>query len=137
MVARVAVNVTQRVYAHHAILHRALRKAVKDRLIPINVAADLDGKPRRERVSEDARQHAWTAAEASAFLKVAKAAGTQPAAFYSLALDTGARKGELGGLPWSDVDLDTAKIRIARQLTKPARIRRSVPRRPARRGRSR
>ena len=29
------------------ILHRALRKAAKDKLIPFNVAADLDGKPRR------------------------------------------------------------------------------------------
>lgn len=104
---------------HHAILHRALRKAVKDRLIPANVAADLDGKPRRERTPDDARQHAWTAAEASAFLKAAKAAGTQPAAFYSLALDSGARKSELGGLRWSDVDLEAGKIRIVQQLTKP------------------
>jgi integrase len=102
-----------------AILHRALRKAVKDRLIPPNVAADLDGKPRRERTPDDARQHAWTAAEASAFLKVVKAAGTQPAAFYSLALDSGSRKSELGGLRWSDVDLEAGKIRIVQQLTKP------------------
>jgi len=64
---------------HHAILHRALRKAVKDQLVATNAAPDLDGKPRRERAPEDARQHAWTAGEAHAFLKVAKAAGTQPA----------------------------------------------------------
>lgn len=104
---------------HHAILHRALRKAVKDGLVATNAAADLDGKPRRERAPEDARQHAWTAGEANTFLKVAKAAGTQPAAFYAFALDSGARKGELGGLRWSDVDLDTGKVRIAQQLTRP------------------
>ena len=34
---------------HHAILHRALRKAVKDRLLPMNPAVDLDGRPRRTR----------------------------------------------------------------------------------------
>jgi integrase len=104
---------------HHAILHRALRKAVKDRLLTINVAGDLDGKPRRERTQEDARQHAWTATEARAFLVTAKAAGAQPAAFYALALDSGARKGELCGLRWSDLDLEAGKMRIVQQLTKP------------------
>jgi integrase len=104
---------------HHAILHRALRKAVKDQLVAMNVATNLDDRPRREREPEDARQHAWTATEARAFLIAAKAAGTQSAAFYATALDSGARKGELGGLRWSDVDLDTAKIRIVQQLTKP------------------
>jgi integrase len=100
------------IYAHAPPRHSASRlsKAVKDGLVPINVAADLDGKPRRERAPEDARQHAWTAAEASAFLKVAKAVGIQQAAFYSLAPDYGARKGELGGLRWSDVDLNAGKI---------------------------
>jgi integrase-like protein len=62
---------------HHTILHQAFRKAAKDRLIVANVAVDLDGKPRRsrEKVSGDAQKHAWTAQEARAFLKAAKAAG--------------------------------------------------------------
>lgn len=69
---------------HHAILHRALRKAVKDGLVATNAAADLDGRPRRERAPEDARQHAWTATEANAFLKVAKARGrSQPLSTHS------------------------------------------------------
>jgi hypothetical protein len=61
---------------HHAILHRALRKAAKDGLLPTNPANDLDGKPRRSRdkLSEDAQKHCWTAAEARAFLVAAKAA---------------------------------------------------------------
>jgi hypothetical protein len=33
---------------HHAILHRALREAVKDRLVVVNIASELDGKPRRD-----------------------------------------------------------------------------------------
>jgi integrase len=104
---------------HHAILHRALRKAAKDKLISVNPALDLDGKPRRSRSREDAREHAWTAAEARAFLVVAKAAGPQCAAFYTLALDSGMRKGELCGLRWADVELDTGKIRITQQLLAP------------------
>jgi integrase len=106
---------------HHAILHRALRKAVKDHLLPLNPAVDLDGKPRRskDKPSKDAQQHAWTAAEARAFLAAAKDAGPQPAAFYGLALDSGARKGELCGLQWSSLDLDTAKLHITQQLLSP------------------
>jgi integrase len=106
---------------HHAILHQALRKATKDRLIPMNPAADLDHRPRRprEKVSEDAQRHAWTAIEARAFLAAAKAAGPQPAAFYALALDSGARKGELCGLTWANFDLDAGKMRIVQQLLTP------------------
>jgi integrase len=94
---------------------------MKDRLIPTNPAADLDHKPRRtrEKVPEDAQRHAWTAVEARAFLAPAKAAGPQTAAFYALALDSGARKGELCGLRWTDLELDTAKMRVVQQLLTP------------------
>jgi integrase len=104
---------------HHAILHRALRKAVKDRLVPLNVAADVEAKPRRDHDREAARRHAWTADEARAFLVAAQKAGAQPAAFYALALDSGARKGELCGLRWVDLDLDAGKMRIIQQLLTP------------------
>ena len=106
---------------HHTILHQALRKATKDRLIALNPAADLDHKPRRprEKVSGEAQTHAWTATEARAFLTAAKAAGPRQAAFYALALDSGARKGELCGLTWANVDLETGKMRIVQQLLTP------------------
>jgi len=104
---------------HHTVIRRALRTAVRDRRVTVNVASDLDGRPRRQRGrSEDAPAHCWTGAEAQAFLTAAKAAGPQNAAFYGLALDSGARKGELCGLAWADVDLDAGKIHIIRQLTK-------------------
>ena len=103
---------------HHSVLHQALRKAVKNRLIATNPAADLDHKPRRprEKASGEAQAHAWTAIEARAFLVAAKAAGPQPAAFYALALDSGARRAELGGLTWAHLDLDAGKMRIVQQL---------------------
>jgi integrase len=104
---------------HHTVIRRALRKAVRDRLVSINVAADLDGRPRRERSkSEAARTNCWTGTEAQTFLIAAKAAGPQDAAFYGLALDSGARKSELCGLAWTAVNFDEGKIHIVRQLSK-------------------
>ncbi len=107
---------------HHAVLHRALRKAVKDRLLTVNVASDLDGRPKPSKTGEDARQHAWTAQEARTFLATAKTSGPQAGAFYALALDTGARKGELCGLQWRDVDLDAPRVALVQQLTKPGPV---------------
>lgn len=105
---------------HHTVIRRALRKAVRDRLVTVNVASDLDGRPRRGRGgSEDAREHCWDVDEVQAFLRAAKAAGPQDAAFYALALDSGARKSELCGLRWVDVDIAEGKILIVQQLNKP------------------
>jgi integrase len=105
---------------HHTVLRRALRKAVKERLLALNPAVDLDHSPRRRKAAdEDARVNCWTSQEARAFLVAAKAAGPQAAALYTMALDSGARKGELCGLSWEHVDLEAGTIRIVRQLTKP------------------
>jgi hypothetical protein len=42
--------------AHHTVIHSALRKAVRDRLVTRNAASDLEGRPKRQRgLSEDAR----------------------------------------------------------------------------------
>jgi integrase len=105
---------------HHTVLRRALRKAVKERLIPLNPIADLDRAPRRQKAKDaDARVNCWSAAEAKTFLAVAKASGPQTAALYAVALDSGARKSELCGLRWVDVDSEASRISIVRQLTKP------------------
>jgi integrase len=71
--------------------------------------------------SADAQEHCWEVREARAFLRAAKAAGTQPAAFYAFALDTGARKSELCGLGWSDVDLENGRVTIHQQLSRHCR----------------
>src|SRR5262245_14030795 len=104
---------------HHAILHPAPATATRDGLIPHNIAIGL-ARPRRVRhKSEDARQHCWTAGEARAFLDAANARGSQPGAFYALALDSGARKGELCGVTWPNLDLDAGKLHIVQQLLVP------------------
>jgi len=106
---------------HHTVIRRALQKATRDRLVPHNVAADLEGRPNRDgsRSSEDARTDCWSGAEARQFLDEAKKAGTQAAAFFALALDSGARKGELCGLAWTELDLEAGKVHVVRQLRKP------------------
>jgi integrase len=104
------------VKVHHAILHRALKKAVKERLIGFNPAADLDRPKLARTASTAAKANCWTVQQARAFLKAATEAGTQTSAFFHLALDTGARKSELYGLAWSHIDLDKALLTIERQL---------------------
>jgi hypothetical protein len=79
-------------------LHAALKAAVLDGLLFRNVASLVVGKPRIRRDHADVGRNCWEAHEAHSFLKAAKAAGARPAAFYALALDSGARKGELCGL---------------------------------------
>ena len=101
---------------HHGTLHTALEKARRDRRVPVNVAADAD-RPKADRdKGKHARAECWRAEEARRFLDAADAASPQASAFYSLALDTGARLRELAGLKWEDVDFDRGQIQITRQL---------------------
>ncbi len=81
-----------------------------------NAASIVVGKPRIRRDHADVAQNCWEAHEAQKFLIAAKAAGPRPAAFYAVALDSGARKGELCGLQWSDLDFDKGTVRFVRQL---------------------
>jgi integrase len=105
------------VQLHNAVLHTAFKKAVRDRLLSVNPCVDLE----RQRPSADnagVREHCWSAQEAQRFLAVTRAAGPQEAAYFRLALDTGARKSELDGLLWTDVNLDDATLTITKQLDK-------------------
>jgi integrase len=90
---------------HHIILHSALKAALMQGLVSRNVATLVIGKPRRKEGHDDVLKHCWSAEEAQRFLVVTHTVGPQMEAFYHLALDTGARKAELCGLRWHDVDL--------------------------------
>jgi integrase len=104
---------------YHGIIHSALKAAMMDGLVPRNVAALVVGKPQKVLHHEDIRSQCWTADEARKFLIAAKGAGMQPAAFYTVAIETGMRKAELCGLKWSDVDFDGGRLRVIRQLVAP------------------
>jgi integrase len=91
---------------HHTLLHSALKAAQLQGLVQRNVASLVIGKPHRREGRDDVLRHCWEAEEVRRFIATATEQGPQPAAFYTLALDSGARKGELCGLKWTDIDLD-------------------------------
>ena len=103
---------------HHTLLTSALNAAVRADLLQRNVATLAQNKPRAPEGQQDVLANVWEAHEAQRFLRTAKATGPQPAAFYSLALDTGMRKAELCGLKWSDLDAE-GRLTVQRQLVKP------------------
>jgi integrase len=99
---------------HHAVLSSALKLAFRDGLVRRNVATLVTDRPTEPQAQECV--NVWTAEEASRVLAAAKQHSLQTGAFFALALDSGARKGELQGLRWTDVDLTSGALRIERQL---------------------
>lgn len=104
---------------HHTILHGALEAARKLGYVARNVATLVPHKPRRPDSPEDVLENCWNAAEARKFLVAAGEESPQAHAFYTVALQSGMRKGELCGLKWSDVDLAANTVTVARTLLKP------------------
>ncbi len=94
----------------HAVIHGALKQAVRLRLIVRNPADVLD-PPRPERHE----QRALTPEQARQLLEAAR--GDRFEAFYVLAVSTGMRLGELLGLRWRDVDvMDTGRLHVRSTL---------------------
>jgi integrase len=108
----------------HAILNNAFRKAKASKLVTANPVADVEHRPRanRDERTEEAKRHAWCEADAARFMAKAREAGPQAAAFYALALDTGMRKSELGGLRWGSVDLEAGRVTVKEQLTQTGKL---------------
>ncbi len=91
----------------HAVLHRALRFALRQDLIPRNPASLVDAPSYRSRQM----QH-LTTAQIKKLLKAAK--GDQLEALIVLAVLSGARQGELFALEWGDLDLAHGTMSIRR-----------------------
>jgi integrase len=100
---------------HHCVLTSALKLAKRDKRVRENAAREA-GMPGRKREQRELR--AWNEDEARKVLVAAKTRSTQTALFFAVALDSGARKGELQGLKWSDLDLTSGEMKIERQLLK-------------------
>jgi integrase len=100
----------------HNQLHRALADAVAWDLLVRNPAALVDPpKPARRVLAT------WTATQLRAFL--AGVAADRLAAFYQLAAATGMRIGEVAGLDWADVHLDSGYLTVRRAKTAAGRRR--------------
>ncbi len=99
---------------HHNILHQALKvAAVNERHININPAEFVVEKPV---ANKDLEMQVWDEIEVRKFLLAAREAGVKEEAFYTLAIETGMRKGELCGLKWEDVDLVARRLAVKRTL---------------------
>jgi integrase len=94
----------------HALLHKALKEAVNDGLIPRNVT-DAVKAPRQQRKE----MKTFTPEQAHAFLDAAKE--DRLGALYVVAIHTGLRQGELFGLRWEDVDLEAGTLSVHRTLS--------------------
>ncbi len=93
----------------HAVIHSALKQAVRWRFLPYNPAQDVE-LPRMERKEAPA----LGVEVADRFIE---AALTMPRGIvYLVAMATGMRPAEYLGLKWPDVNLETGEIRVQRVL---------------------
>ena len=99
------------VHKMHAILRKALARAMAWHMVPRNVAEAVE--PPRPAPKE---MRPLSPAEARKLLDAAR--GERFHALYVLAVTTSMRQGELLALRWQDVDLENATISVQRTLTR-------------------
>jgi integrase len=95
----------------HAVLHRALRQAVRWGLVPRNVSEDVDRPRLRREEIRPLNRH-----QARHLLNTAGESSDRFEALYVLALHTGMRPGELLGLKWEHVNFDEGSLQLNRAL---------------------
>jgi integrase len=95
----------------HAVMHRALRDAVRWQRLPHN-PADAADPPKAS--AEHNEREVWTREELHKFLKAVKEDTLYPV--WLLLMTTGMRRGEALGLQWQDLDLEKRKLSVRRAL---------------------
>lgn len=103
----------RRIQMAQAVLRVALASAVRQGLVPRNVAAIARGPKVEHR-----ELRVWTADEAARFLAATRDDRHGP--LWTTLLGTGLRIGEALGLRWSDVDLDAAVLHVRQGLARDA-----------------
>jgi integrase len=98
----------------HNILSSAYSDAVKSGLVADSPTCRADPPTERECKARRPEMHAWTAEQLRAFL--AANAGDHYLPIWHVAAATGLRRGEVLGLRWDDVDLDTGRLSVRRSL---------------------
>ena len=94
----------------HVIVHKALKDAVAWGYLVRN-PADAAKAPRQGR----SKKHSiWTADEVRRFLD--HVGGTEFEALYTVSATTGARRGEVLGLRWCDIDFERAELSIVQTV---------------------
>jgi integrase len=98
----------------HALIHHALKDAVKWEIVARNVA-DAASPPSASALGAPDIS-IWSADQLGRFLDHVETTNDVYAPAFRVAAMTGLRRGELLGLAWSDVDLDGAAVTIRAQL---------------------
>src|SRR5215218_437787 len=93
----------------HHVLHKALAQAVRWNLIPRSPADSVKAPTPTPK-----EMHPLSSHGARRLLEAAR--GDRLEALYALAIHTGMRRGELLGLKWEDVDLDSSTLQVRRSL---------------------
>lgn len=96
----------------HAVLHRALRDAMRWQLLTRNVTEAAD--PPKQNTVMRPLMRTWSAETLREFLTACEGDRKHPA--WLLLASTGMRRGEVLGLSWDDVDLETAQLAVRRTL---------------------
>ena len=99
----------------HAVLHRALKDAVRWGLLARNPIEAADPP----RIAGSREMKTWSAEQLEAFLEFTK--DDRLHALWQLLALTGVRRGEACGLRWCDCDLEQGRIAIRRALVPVAR----------------
>ena len=95
----------------HTTLHKALKQAVMDGLIPRNVTEAVKAPQAHKKEVKP-----LTPSQVKALLSAAS--GDRLEALYTVAIHTGLRRSELLGLKWTDVDFDAGTLAVQRSLDK-------------------
>jgi integrase len=94
----------------HTTLSKALNDAVSDGLMPRNPTSGVKApKPVKKEI------HPLSSEQVKVFLETAR--GDRFEGAYVVALHCGLREGEILGLKWSDVDLNTGTLQVRRTLS--------------------
>ena len=98
------------VHLVHVTIHRMLKDAVRWNVVPRNWA-DLADPPRARKSGEETME-TWTPEQLRTFVEAVSMDRLQ--ALWLTLITTGLRRGEIAGLRWQDVKLDTRRLRISR-----------------------
>jgi len=86
----------------HAVISKALRAAAKSKIVPRNVAYDVEDKPKAPKPTGDQElERCWEPETVATFLETTDQEDPQTAAAYRLLLETGIRQSEFMGLKWT------------------------------------
>ncbi|MBQ2062631.1 MAG: site-specific integrase [Oscillospiraceae bacterium] len=122
-VQKLLIDFQRRGYAHattvklYNILNGVFTMAYMDDTIPVNPMLKVKRPaPRKDELQERDTDKAYTAKELALILSSVEHEPLKWRAYITLAADSGARRGELCGLQWKDIDFPGGTITISRNL---------------------